>query len=160
MAVKRTMAPQAKGSLLSPDAKGIALSAILFVIVSQVVNTAGAIATMGYYTNPAYFPLWSKAMMPGAGPPGPEFFALGILFSLATGLIFASSYSLLKASVPGEGLRKGLNFGLLLFLIAGVPFTLTTYLLLAVPPALLFSWAVEALLTYAVCGASFARLMR
>ncbi len=158
-AQKRMAAPKAKSSLLSPNAKGIALSAILFVIVSQVVNTAGAIATMGYYTDPAYFPLWSKVMMPGAGPPGPEFFALGILFSLATGLIFASSYSLLKASVPGAGIRKGLNFGLLLFLIAGVPFTLTTYLLLAVPPALLFSWAVEALITYAAGGAAFARLM-
>ncbi len=140
--------------------KGVVLSAIVFVIVAQAVNTAGAIATMGYYTDPAYFPLWSKFMMSTAGPPGPEFFALSILFNLATGLIFAWCYSLVEGSIPGEGTGKGINFGLLLFLVAGVPFTLTTYLLLAVPPLLLFSWALEALAVYALCGAAFSRLMR
>ncbi len=140
--------------------KGIALSAFVYVIAAQVVHTAGAAAMMGYYADPAYFPLWSRFMMSAAGPPGPEFFALSILFSLASGIIAAWCYSLIKGSIPGEGTRKGLNFGLLLFLVAGVPYTLTTYLLLAVPPLLLFSWTLETLLIYAVCGAAFSRLMR
>ncbi len=140
--------------------KGIALSAIVFVIVAQVVHTVGAILMMGYYTNPAYFQLWSKFMMSAAGPPGPEFFAISILFALAMGMISAWSYSLLKGSVPGTGTRKGLNFGLLLYLLAGVPYTLTNYLLLAVPPLLLFSWSIETLVIYAACGAAFSRLIR
>jgi hypothetical protein len=147
-------------SLLSPLTKGIALSAFVFVIVSQAVHIAGSLLEMGYYTDPSYLHLWSPFMMPSAGPPGPEFFSLSILFSLATGLVFAWAYSVLRGSVPGAGARKGLNFGLMVFLLAGVPFTLTAYLLLAVPAPLLFAWAIESIVVYSLSGAGCAKLIR
>jgi hypothetical protein len=142
------------------DWKQILLSALVFMVVAQVVHTIGAVLTMGYYTDPAYFPLWSTLMMPAGGPPGAEFYAASFLGNFAIGLIFAWAYYTLKGSIPGKGLNKGVNYGLLLFLLAALPGTLMMLVLLAVPVALLFSWAVESLILYALSGAAFAKLIR
>ncbi len=114
---------------------------------------------MSYYTNPEYFALWSKLMMPANGPPGTEFFIASILIDIIIGIILAGSYSLLAVSIPGEGISKGINYGILLFLIAGVPFTLSMYLLFAVPGSLLVYWAISTLVIYLISGAAFAKIM-
>ncbi len=140
--------------------KQIVISAVVFALVAQIIHTVGAVLTMDYYVNPAYFALWSKLMMPEAGPPGTEFFVASLVVNFAIGLTFAGVYSMLKKSIPGKGLMKGVNYGLLLFLLAGLPYTLTTYLLLAVPAMLLVGWAVEALILYIICGATFSKIVR
>jgi len=60
--------------------KKVAISSIVFLIISQIINTVTAVFTMSYYTNPEYFALWSKLMMPANGPPGTEFFLAVILY--------------------------------------------------------------------------------
>jgi len=142
------------------NAKQIVYSGIIVVVWSEIVNTITAIFTMGYYTNPAYFSIWSKLMMSTSGPPSSSFYIISIAFSLITGLIFAGAYSLLRQAIPGKGLRKGLNYGMMLFLIAGVPFTLTTYLLLAVPSMLLVTWAVSSLIVYVLSGITFSKIIK
>lgn len=142
------------------DSKKIVISAAVFALLSQVIHTVSAIFTMSYYTNPAYFPLWSKIMMPTAGPPGTEFYVFSIIASFITGLVFAGAYSILGRSVPESAFGRGINYGIMLFLIAGVPFTFTTYLLLAVPSALLLAWAFESLVIYVIAGAAFEKILR
>ncbi len=139
--------------------KQIIASAVLFLIISQIINMGGAILTMSYYLDPAYFGLWSKLMMPANGPPGVEFYLTSVIFDFVTGIIFAGSYSLLMRSVPGSGAAKGINYGILLFLIAGVPFTFTTYLLFAVPASLLAFWTISTLIIYLVSGAAFSKII-
>ena len=56
--------------------KQVAISSIVFLIISQIINSITAVFTM---------------------------------------------------AIPGEGISKGFNYGKLLFLIAGIPFTLTIY---------------------------------
>lgn len=140
------------------DWKTVAVAAVVFAIVAQIVHTTGAVVTMGYYTNPAYFALWSNLMMPNQGPPGTDFLIASIIVNLAVGAILAGAYLVLKPGIPGKGLRKGINYGILLFLVAGVPGYLSTYLLLAVPAMLLLDWAVESLIIYLVLGATLAKL--
>jgi hypothetical protein len=137
----------------------IIASGIVFAVIAQLINTVEAVFTMGYYTNPAYFPLWSSLMMPGQGPPGSEFYIAAIAANFAIGLIFASAYSMLEKAIPGKGTAKGVKYGTMLFLIAGIPFTLTTYLLLAVPTGLLLAWAAGALAIYVISGVAFARMI-
>ncbi|MCZ7355355.1 MAG: hypothetical protein O8C66_15230 [Candidatus Methanoperedens sp.] len=139
--------------------KQVVLSAIIYTIMAQVINIVGTIFTMSYYTDPANFRLWSRLMMPGNGPPGTEFFVASIAIGFLVGMIFAGAYSFLKGSIPGKGFTKGINFGLLLYLVSGVPFTLTTYLLLAVPALLLLDWAVSSLVIYLIIGAAFAKII-
>ncbi len=139
--------------------KLVVLSAVFFLIIAQIINMVEAILTMSYYTDPTYFGLWSKLIMPANGPPGSEFYLASIAFDFMIGIIFAGSYSLLMRSIPGNGIAKGINYGILLFLIAGVPFTLTIYLLLAVPASLLMYWAVSTLVIYLVSGAAFSKII-
>ncbi len=141
------------------DFRQIVVSGIVFLVVAQVINTITVVFTMSYYTDPAYFALWSKLMMPSNGPPGTEFYLDSNLIDFIIGIIFACAYSLLKDSIPGNRITKGFNYGILLFLVAGVPFTLTTFLLLSVPVPLLLYWAISNLVIYLISGAAFAKIM-
>ncbi|MDD5172485.1 MAG: hypothetical protein PHF60_05635 [Candidatus ainarchaeum sp.] len=140
--------------------KQILLSALIFAVVSELVHTLGVIPTMGYYTDPANFGLWSQIMMPDAGPPGTEFYLASFAFAFITGCVFAWAYSVLKKCIPGKGVMNGFNYGLMLFLLVGVPYTLTTILLLAVPIGLLMGWALESFVIYGLSGLAFAKIMK
>lgn len=142
------------------DFKQIIYSAIAYTVLAEIVNTVESVFLIGYYMNPAYFSLWSKIMMPTHGPPTATFYLVSILFTLISGVIFAWFYSLVKSLIPGKDVRKGLNYGLLLFLVAGVPFTLTIYLILAVPTMLLLGWAIGSLVVYLLSGISFSKIIR
>ena len=138
----------------------ILVSAFVFAIVSVVIHTVGAIATMDYYTNPAYFPLWSSLMMPNAGPPGMEFYAVSLSFAFIIGILFAYAYSVMQKGIPGKGAMKGFNYGILLFMLAGLPTTLMLYELLAIPLGLILSWTLESLAIYLIGGAVFSKFVR
>ena len=87
--------------------KQVAISSIVFLIISQIINSITAVFTMSYYTNPEYFSLWSKLMMPANGPPGTEFFLASIVIDIIIGIILAGSYSLLAVAIPSKGSQKG-----------------------------------------------------
>ncbi len=141
--------------------KGIILSAIGFAIVAQVVHTAGAFLTMSYYTDPAYFPVWSKVMMPSNAAPGMEFYALSLAFGVAAALIYGGAYSVIMKAIPGkDAMCKGLNFGAMLFLIGSVPGSLGMYLLINLPAALIGMWAIENLVISLLGGIIIARMVK
>lgn len=148
------------------DYKKLFLAALAFTAISQVVHMAGAIFDMNYYTDPINFPLWSKLMMPGPAPPGLDFYAVSILFSLITGLIFADAYSMTKHLFTAKKSFKadkywdvGLKFGLFLFLITCLTGTMTMFLLFAVPFGLLLSWLVQGLVVSLATGVAFAKII-
>ncbi len=98
-------------------------------------------------------------MMPSNGPPGVDFYLASIAIGLINGIILASAYYLLNQSIPGKGISKGLNYGILLFLMVGIPFTLTIHLLLAVPAMLLLNWAISGLIIYLISGVAFSKII-
>lgn len=129
------------------------ISGILFAVIGQIVHTLGAFAGMKYYLIPDYFPVWSKVMMPAAGPPPASFYAYSILFGLIVGMLFALVYSVIRNSVPGlTTAKKGIVYGLLVFLIAGFPTSLSLYLLINLPTALIVMWAAEGLIVNLLGG--------
>ncbi len=141
--------------------KAIIVSAIAIAIVAQVIHTLGAFATMSYYLDPAYFPVWSKIMMPGTGAPPATFFILTLAASFITRLIYAAAYSLLIKSIPGKTtIQKGLNYGLGLFLVSTLPYTLSLVLLINLPIALIVEWATESLAVSLLAGAIIAKLVK
>lgn len=136
------------------------LAAIAFTVIAFVIHTVCSMLTMSYYTDPNYFPVWSKLMMPTAGPPPASFTYYSITFDFIIGLIFSYIYLFFKGCIPGKTLvNKGVFYGLVLFLVAGVPFFLTNYLLINLPIGLLVSWLfVDGLLTYVIGGIAIAWL--
>jgi len=134
---------------------------VLFAVLAQIVHTIGAYLSMSYYTMPQYFPVWSKIMMPTAGPPPTSFMLYSLLFGLISGILIALVYGVVKNSVPGNtAAKKGLNYGLLLFLVAGIPGYLSMLLLINLPAMLLLFWAFEMLIVDLIGCMIVARIMR
>lgn len=137
----------------------IIIAGIVFAIIAQIIHMAESMLTMNFYTDPIYFAVWSKIMMPGAGAPPMEFYIYSIIFSFITGIIYAIVYSMISKSVPGKTpFSKGLNFGFFLFFIA-IPWTLTMYLLINLPAMLLAVWAITGLIINIIFGIIIAKLI-
>lgn len=135
------------------------LAAFAFAILAFFVHTVVAIATMNYYTMPEYFSVWSKVMMPTAGPPPTSFYFMSFIFSLVGGGLFTAGYLWTKKAFTGKTWQKGAFYGALVFAIAAVPGTLSMYLLINLPLMLMIWWAIENLVIYVVAGAAIAKVV-
>ena len=91
-------------------------------------------------------------------PPGlfkvPMNYTLLVVYDIVVGFILAYAYSILKNSVPGSGLQKGMIFGFLVFLVGVVPGLGITYITMNIRNKLIFMWAVEMLVAYLLAGAA------
>ena len=135
------------------------LAGILYTIVAQIVHSIGAALSMKYYLIEKYFPVWSKLMMPSAGPPPASFMMYSIAFGLIGGILISLVYGVIKDGIPGDTLaNKGLVYGLLLFLVAGIPGSLALTLLINLPAMLIVVWAVEGLIIYLLNGMIIAKI--
>jgi hypothetical protein len=139
----------------------IVLAAIVYLVIAQVIHIISTVATMDYYFMPQYFPVWSKLMMPTAGPPPASFYYYSIAFSFIAGIMFSAAYYVLKQGIPGKHyIQKGLNYGLLVFAVAGIPFALTNFLLINLPTLLVLTWAfLDGLVAYVLAGVAVARVL-
>lgn len=136
------------------------LSGIVFAVIAQIIHSLEAIATMGYYLKPEYFAVWSKIMMPKAGAPPTEFYALSILFAIVSGILYAIVFRKIQNSLPGKTLvKKGSFFGVILFLAAGIPSALSMILLINLPLELIVSWAFTSLIIYIIGGIAIAKII-
>ena len=134
---------------------------VLFAVLAQIIHTVGAFLTMGYYTMPDYFAVWSNIMMPAAGPPPNSFYVYSIIVGIVSGILIALVYGVVKGSVPGRtAAKRGLNYGLLVFLVGGIPGYLSILLLINLPALLILYWAIETLIVNLVGGMIIARIVR
>jgi len=139
----------------------VVIFAAIWAVITEVVHTVGAILAMPYYLMEEYFPVWSKVMMPAAGPPPASFYVYGIVYGLIAGFLFAVVYNIVKDSVPGKSAaKKGLAYGLMVFAVAGLPVAFTLHLLINLPCVLILAWAVESLVIYLVNGMIVAKLCK
>jgi hypothetical protein len=139
----------------------IILGALAYVVIAFVVSTLSSYLTMSYYTDPNYFPVWSKIMMPTAGPPPMSFFYYSIAFSFIGGLIASFIYSRVQVVFGKKSvMQKGIRFAIGMFLVSGVSFFLSMYLLINVPLGLLISWLFfNGLLVNLFAGIAIAKIL-
>lgn len=139
----------------------IFLAGFLYAIIAQITHTIGAVLSMSFYQMPEYFAVWSKIMMPGVGPPPPIFMAYGVIFGFITGLLFAYVYYQFKTVIKGKNYwHKGTNYGMILFMLAGIPASLMLILLINLPLTLIFAWTIESLIAYIIGGIIIARIIK
>ena len=139
----------------------IIAAAIVYVIISQVIRTVESMATMDYYMDETYFPVWSKIMMSGPGGPPTEFYYYSVIFAFIGGLIFAGVYTVIAKGIPGKTVvKRGINYGLLIWLVAGIPFGLAMVLLINLPVDLIIIWTVVSLIIYLIVGSTTARIVK
>ena len=132
--------------------KAIIIAAFLFTLTSQLVIMFESAATMDIYLMPEYFPVWSKMMMPDMGPPPLTFFVISVLVSFALALIYAVVFRIVAHGIPGEGITKGLAYGLILFFLSGVPSLLGMFLLINLPAKFFIAGTVLALASSLIGG--------
>ena len=98
-------------------------------------------------------------MMPSSGQPPAEFYYLSIAFTFIGGLLFTIVYLIIEKGLPGATvIKKGLNYGFLMFLVGGISGYLAMILLINLPMMLLVYWAIEGLIINLICGIVIARI--
>lgn len=134
---------------------------IIYAIIAQVVHFIGAWIGMSYYFDPTYIGVWSKLMMPVTGPPPVSFYLHSITFGVLTGILFALVYHVIKDAIPVKNVdEKGILYGLLVFLLAGLPNTLALFLTINLPVPLITLWAVESWVIYLLGGIIVAQAIK
>lgn len=121
----------------------IVLCGFIYAIFTTIIRQVEAVITMKYYVMPQYFGVWSKVMMPSAGPPPPDFFIISLVFTFVTGVSLALIYSYLRSILPKSFKERVLLFADLMIATSFIFFTLPSYLLFNLPPQLLLSWFIS-----------------
>ncbi|MDD5473379.1 MAG: hypothetical protein PHU34_04425 [Candidatus Methanoperedens sp.] len=77
--------------------------------------------------------------------------------TIADGILFGIVYSVLYNGIPGKNnLNRGLNYGVILWLVGIVPGMAVTYLMMNVPTPIVTSWLFGGLIDVLVMGAVLA----
>ena len=140
-------------SLSATAVKSIVIGGILFAAASQVILMGEVMATMDIYMMPEYFPVWSKLMMPDMGPPPAIFYVISISTSVGLALLYSALFHVLQAGIPGTGIRKGLNYGVVLFLLSSLPSMLGMWMLINLPAKFFIAGLGFGLINYLIGGA-------
>lgn len=138
----------------------ILISALAFALVSFIVNEVAAVMQMNYYLLPDYFTVWSKVMMPIAGPPPTSFYVISFIFSLVTGLVVASLYGCVNCQESKKYWQTVICFTCLLASLSLVFFYLPTYLLINLPLMLLVDWFIGSVITFFLSSLILVRIMK
>ncbi len=123
--------------------KKVLLASVIFTVLSFIIHQIEVLLTMKYYLMPQYFGVWSKLMMPNAGPPPTSFMITSLVFTFVTGLSVTLIYYYLKDHLPKETGKRIFYFADLMLATSFVFFTLPSYLLFNLPVGLLVVWFVS-----------------
>jgi hypothetical protein len=123
--------------------KKVILVGVIFSVISFAIHQIEALLTFKYYLMPQFSGLWSKLMMPKAGPPPASFMITSLVFSLVTGISVALIYYYLRDHLPTNMAKRTFYFADLMIATSFVFSTLPMYLMFNVPLALLISWFIS-----------------
>jgi hypothetical protein len=138
----------------------IFLAAVVFMIISFVMNMAISWLTMGFYMMPQYWPVWSKVMMPEAGPPPTSFYIWALIFDFITGLVLAKLYVHIRQTIGQSLWSKVICFTCILTGLSIVFFTFPLYLLINLPLTLILYWLGGSIVSYFIISIFFVKIMK
>lgn len=123
------------------------LAGIAMVLVDSIIWTATQGYLMPLYESSAA--LW-KPMDSGS------WMVQMVALDIADGLIFGLVYSVIYAGIPQSGMRKGICYGFLVWLVGLVPGMAVSYLMMTVPGMIIVSWLLGGLVDLLAMGAVLA----
>lgn len=128
----------------------VLLVSVIFTVISFVIHEIEAILTMRFYFMPQYFGVWSKLMMPVAGPPPMSYYIASIIFTFVSGISLSLIYYYVRDLLPPIGWKRITYFADLMIATSFVFFTLPVYLMFNVPVGLLVSWFISSFIILAI----------
>jgi hypothetical protein len=137
------------------------IAALAYTLFAYILHIIGALLTMQFYLDPAYFPVWSRLLMPTAGPPPLSFSVYSLILGFITALLFTFIYLKVRPLFKGKSrARMGATYGFGVFLVGGLPGFFMLWLLINLPFLLIADYAVESLIANLVGGVVIAHLMQ
>jgi hypothetical protein len=113
---------------------GIAAS-VLFLVLDMALGTAGGLIGAQVFG------------LPVEQPPGFEAkIKFGVIFELINGFMLAVIYAVIHPSLPGQGWKKGVSYGLLVWGLRVVMGAFSTYMMTDMPPILIAITGVTGLI--------------
>ncbi len=138
----------------------VILVSIILLVIQMVIMNVEALFDMKYYVMPEYFPVWSKLMMPNAGPPPAEFFIASTLFSFLSALVLACVYECFKTSLEKKFWPRVLGFTKLMALLSLVFAYLPMYMMINLPVMLIVSWFISGVLVILLGSIVFVKILK
>lgn len=140
--------------------KKVLLVAVVYSVIAVIVHQVEAMLTMGYYMNPSYAGLWSKLMMPKAGPPPAEFMIISTVITFVTGVSLAVIYYYLRDHLPKGSKKRALYFADLMVATSFIFFTLPSYLMFNVPIGILVSWFISSFIILTISSFALVKIIK
>ena len=140
--------------------KKLLVASLVYTLIAMIIHEIEALLTLQYYMKPQYFGLWSRLLMPTAGPPPLEFFVTSFLFSFTTGIALAFVYFLIKDQLSTKFRERSLLFADILICMYFVFFTLPTYLMFNAPFGLLVIWFISAFVILTLSAMAYVKIFR
>jgi hypothetical protein len=138
----------------------LVLVGIIYTVVATVIHQIEAMFTMKYYLDPAYFGLWSKLMMPTAGPPPAAFFITSAILTLASGISLGLIYYYIRDMLPAKFWPRVFFFTDLMIATSFIFSTLPMYLMFNVPGGILVSWFISSFVILLVSAYAFVKILK
>jgi hypothetical protein len=126
----------------------------------MVLQQISAMSTMRYYQDPAFAGVWSKVMMPSAGPPPLAFLVVSLFFSYATGATLAAVYDFVNGLFGKSYWAKVVGFTDIIVGLAIVLGFFPMYLLFNLPLALLAWWVGTSWVVTLLTAMAFAKTIK
>jgi len=133
---------------------------LLYTILATIIHNIEAMLTMKYYLMPQYAGLWSKIMMPSAGPPPLTFFLVSLIMTFTTGISITIIYYYLRDYLPKGFWHRATYFADILIATSFVFFTLPVFLLFNVPLVLLGYWFISSFVILVVSSIFIVKLIQ
>jgi len=138
----------------------VLVSAFIYTVVAMIVHGLEAAIMMRYYVSPIYFGVWSKLMMPSAGPPPPEFFLVSLIITFVSGICLALIYYYVQDLLPKKFWHRVTFFADLMIATSFVFSPLPSFLLFNLPWQLLVSWFVASFVIVLAASYTFVKLIK
>lgn len=138
----------------------LGLVALIYTVVTTVFRQIEALVTMKYYLMPEYFGVWSKLMMPNAGPPPMSFFITSVIIALVSGISLGLVYYYIRDMLPKQFWKRVFFFADLCIGLGFIFFTLPVYLMFNVPVGLLVSWFITGFVILVVTSFTFVKILK
>ncbi|HIH44688.1 MAG TPA: hypothetical protein HA257_06360 [Candidatus Methanoperedenaceae archaeon] len=130
--------------------KGL-IAGLLAGITMVLVDSAVWAATQGYL-----MPLYETSAALWKPMDSGTWMTQMVALDIADGLIFGLVYSVIYTGIPQSGVRKGICYGFIVWLVGLVPGMAVSYLMMAIPGMIIVSWLLGGLVDLLAMGAVLA----
>lgn len=95
--------------------------------------------------------IWKWTPAQGFNMPASWWIILFVL-NIVLAITFAFVYALIEKELPGNGIRKGLSFGIIVWMVGPIPALVTMYLMMNIANGALLYFTLQSLFEWLVYG--------